>query len=157
MWFAEYFFTTSSVRQYQQPIKFSLQEVIATASRRNLIKAPTYEEHLSHAIISWGSEAPFAYLSVCLSERCHHWLADRQLMETDLSRRYRTEQRQTSILSKNESLLLLLLRRIHYTTIEALLFAMCFAKHASEVSNKQHETKWLNVMGYLFQFKLPLP
>jgi len=62
-------------------------------------------------------------------------------METDLSRRYRTEQRQTSILSKNESLLLLLLRRIHYTTIEALLFAMCFAKHASEVSNKQHETK----------------
>ena len=34
------------------------------------------------------------------SERCHHWLADRTLMETAMSRCYRTEQRQTSISSR---------------------------------------------------------
>jgi len=62
-------------------------------------------------------------------------------METDLSRRYQTKQRQTSILSKTNCGLLLLLRRIHYTTVETLLFAMCLAKHDSDVSNKPYETK----------------
>ena len=97
-----------------------LNPVYHKLRRLTLIKAPSYKRHLSHA-----ERVYVPRLSVCLSVRCHRWLADQQLMETGMSRCYRTGQRQTSILSKTNRLLLLLPLLLLLLLLPLLLRRQC--------------------------------